>query len=154
MFISLRLSPRLAGFPCILQKTMELWTQTSLVRAPSLAVKCCHCTALWLLCADLDPNTAITSVGVSQFVMCADSVTRPIILLTIPADHVVFHACETSRDVAVLTVTCQPVGAAALGPGAPRTRAAFAVQLKHTEGAAATQAVLDTAVSAAVGGGE
>ena len=107
------------------------------------------CTTWVRRVTELDPAAAITSVGVSQFVMCSDSVSKPIILLTIPADFVVFHACETSRDVDVLTVTCQPVGAAALSSSGGRSRASFAVQLKHTQGMPTT-AVHDTVVSAAV----
>ncbi|CAE7926846.1 unnamed protein product, partial [Symbiodinium sp. KB8] len=86
---------------------------------------------------ELDPNASITSVGVNQFVLCAGGLSKTMFLLNIPSDLVVLHACEASRDLPVLVVTCTLTGAAARAAaassgGAPRSRSSFAVRLEHT----------------------
>ena len=91
-----------------------------------------------LLCAELDSATAITQVGVSQFVLCRETPQHPVLLLNIPSGKVVFHACETQQEVPTLAVTCQPanrssppMGASAPAGAATGKRNSFVVHLQH-----------------------
>lgn len=132
---------RAHGSRCMWRRTTEAWIQTSLVRSSRRAVASAaahaHSGLATLRFPELDPNASITSVGVNQFVLCAGGLSKTMFLLNIPSDLVVLHACEASRDLPVLVVTCTLTGAAARAAaassgGAPRSRSSFAVRLEHT----------------------
>jgi hypothetical protein len=115
---------------------MELWTQIFLVNMAACPVfnmqACSHKPALP---AELDAFIGITQVGVSQFVLCRDSVHNPVLLLNIPKSKVAFHACEANAELSTLEVTCQPTVSSPTGFSSAATgsrRTLFLVHLQQT----------------------
>eukprot|EP01138_Halocafeteria_seosinensis_P011217 gb/GECG01011458.1/.p1 GENE.gb/GECG01011458.1/~~gb/GECG01011458.1/.p1 ORF type:complete len:186 (+),score=14.36 gb/GECG01011458.1/:1-558(+) len=55
---------------------------------------------------ELDLNVPITSVGVTQFVLCRTGTEQPVLRIALPEKQIRHHACESDSDLSVTCYSC------------------------------------------------